>query len=401
MMKRLYGEERGQSLVIVVLAMVGLIAFLALVIDGGMAFAARRQMQNAADAAALAGTRELRDGGDEAGILAAVHTYAQLNGVQDPGVNVAAYFIDENLIRLPSGSECQMGTCGGIPTGAQGVEVIGETSFSTFFAGVIGRTELAASATAAAILSVTSGGEYAVWADSSTCNNCLDWSGSTTVVTGSVHSNHDIKMGGSSNTVTGDTEYVTDLQVGGSNNDINPVQTSVKPLPVEYEINDYRPGGSAAVVAEAEGKYHYIDGDFQVSQSYVTLDGLYYVTGNAKLSSSNISGNFTIVADGKIDVSGSNQNYTPYSDGLLFFSNKSYSKAGKQCNSAVIKVAGSTSVWAGVIYAPHGLIEMSGSSNSTVNGSLIGYSVKLNGSKLSIIYSSDYFPGEERIFLVK
>lgn len=48
-------SEGGQVLVILVLVIVGLLAFAALAIDGGMIFADRRGAQNAADAAVLAG----------------------------------------------------------------------------------------------------------------------------------------------------------------------------------------------------------------------------------------------------------------------------------------------------------------------------------------------------------
>jgi hypothetical protein len=52
-------RERGQMLVIVALALTTLVAMAGLVIDGGMALSNRRQVQNAADAASLAGTRVL------------------------------------------------------------------------------------------------------------------------------------------------------------------------------------------------------------------------------------------------------------------------------------------------------------------------------------------------------
>ncbi|HNB50652.1 MAG TPA: Tad domain-containing protein [Anaerolineales bacterium] len=48
-------SENGQVLVILVLIIVGLLAFAALAVDGGMIFADRRGAQNAADAAVLAG----------------------------------------------------------------------------------------------------------------------------------------------------------------------------------------------------------------------------------------------------------------------------------------------------------------------------------------------------------
>ena len=49
-------HERGQALVIIVAAMIGLIGMVGLAVDGGMAFSDRRHAQNAADTAALAGS---------------------------------------------------------------------------------------------------------------------------------------------------------------------------------------------------------------------------------------------------------------------------------------------------------------------------------------------------------
>ncbi len=48
-------HESGQAVVLLVLAVVGLVAFTALAIDGGMVYSDRRQAQSAADAASLAG----------------------------------------------------------------------------------------------------------------------------------------------------------------------------------------------------------------------------------------------------------------------------------------------------------------------------------------------------------
>ena len=50
-------RERGQTLVLVVLGFLAFVAVLALVLDGGNAYAAKRQAQNAADAGALAGAQ--------------------------------------------------------------------------------------------------------------------------------------------------------------------------------------------------------------------------------------------------------------------------------------------------------------------------------------------------------
>ena len=59
MKKTRFHDERGATAVLMAFGMVGLLAFGGLVLDGGNAFSQRRQMQNAADAAATAGANEL------------------------------------------------------------------------------------------------------------------------------------------------------------------------------------------------------------------------------------------------------------------------------------------------------------------------------------------------------
>ena len=54
-----FHDERGATAVLMALCMVGLLAFGGLVLDGGNAFAQRRQMQNAADSSAMASTNAL------------------------------------------------------------------------------------------------------------------------------------------------------------------------------------------------------------------------------------------------------------------------------------------------------------------------------------------------------
>jgi uncharacterized membrane protein len=51
--------ERGQVIVLVAVMLVGLVALVGLVSDGGLVFAQRRDLQNIADGAALAGAMQL------------------------------------------------------------------------------------------------------------------------------------------------------------------------------------------------------------------------------------------------------------------------------------------------------------------------------------------------------
>jgi hypothetical protein len=219
---------------------------------------------------------------------------------------------------------------------------------------------------------------YAIWANSTKHKHAIHWSGSKNVVNGNVHSNNDIKVSGSDNMIIGTTEYVSTFTDSGSNNTFipPPIQVHPKPLPIQYNISDYAPGGSEAIAAETEGKYHYFDKKFHVSGSDVVLDGLYYVEGDVKLSGKNIHGVFTIVAEKRIEVKGSKHNCSAYSTNLLLMS-------GKGKDKAEIKIAGSKSTFCGVIYTKEGKIDISGSTN-TINGGLFADTVKLSGSELKI-----------------
>lgn len=74
--------------------------------------------------------------------------------------------------------------------------------------------------------------------------------------------------------------------------------------------------------------------------------------------------------------------------------------AGLGCESVapahrLPRQSGSDSEWNGIVWAPGGLIEMSGSMNeTTLEGTLIGWAVRLNGSNLTIAYQADLFEGD-------
>lgn len=132
-------DEKGQSVIIIALGMVAMLAFSALVIDSGYTYAQRRQMQNAADAGAFAGARELALGGTRADIYQRIQEYSVTrNGAE----TFEATFYP--------GGEAVDNVAVPPPAGSRGVVVTTTTTFPTFFAGVINREELGASANAAA-----------------------------------------------------------------------------------------------------------------------------------------------------------------------------------------------------------------------------------------------------------
>jgi thermitase len=227
---------------------------------------------------------------------------------------------------------------------------------------------------------------YALWANNRTQSEVLSISGSNTTVGSAMRSNADVRLSGSNNRISGAVIYTSSFEDGGDANSYPaPRREAAAAPPVAYDIAAYRPGGAAAEAARAAGRYTVVSGDLDLAEPR-TLDGLFYVTGNAKLSASQLRGAATVVAEGEIDVSGSLQQLGPYSGGLLLFSNKSAPGA------AVIKLAGSDSALQGVIYGPGGMVELSGGKNR-VAGLILGDTLKLSGSELQITFAAEHCPG--------
>ena len=117
--------------------------------------------------------------------------------------------------------------------------------------------------------------------------------------------------------------------------------------------------------------------------------------------------NVVLVApNGPIKISASSQTFNPYANvalprqGILMLSGVTYSGTEK-CDKFALAVSGGTNVWNGVMWAPGGLIDMSGSTNSAVNGTLLGWAVRFGGSDLIIRYDPSLFLGDPTVLLLQ
>lgn len=144
-------RANGQIVVVFALSLIVVILAVALVIDGGNAWSQRRTTQNAADFAALAGTRVVSANAGVVQANAAVRSSVELtlasNGLATTvlGTDYAASYVGTsgNLV-------AGYGTAGTIPAGVIGVQVTPTKTFRTYFLGVVGMTSFNASATATA-----------------------------------------------------------------------------------------------------------------------------------------------------------------------------------------------------------------------------------------------------------
>lgn len=100
MSRRHLRNENGQSLIQLAALMALLIGFAALAIDVGNGYLSSRRMQNAADAAVLAGARELCKGNTSAVAIAKARDYLLRNGVQAAQINAADITVTSGVIRV-------------------------------------------------------------------------------------------------------------------------------------------------------------------------------------------------------------------------------------------------------------------------------------------------------------
>jgi hypothetical protein len=145
-------NESGQSILIIALVVLVLLALIALVVDVGNAYAHRRMVQNAVDAAAMAGARMLAFRGStepledvrHIEVARAVYDFAEKNGLKREAVR--PWFIENDgdpAELLPTSYEV-------VDPAIVGVGVEADLPFDTYFAHLLGFPTMQATADAAA-----------------------------------------------------------------------------------------------------------------------------------------------------------------------------------------------------------------------------------------------------------
>lgn len=117
--------ENGQAIVLLALAIVTLVGFTALAIDGGNAYSNTRQAQNAADSAALSAALAKVRGGTPSEVEALAHNIAASNGYNNNDATTTV------TVNNPPLSGAYVGN-------NEYIQVIIESQVETFFAPVVG-----------------------------------------------------------------------------------------------------------------------------------------------------------------------------------------------------------------------------------------------------------------------
>lgn len=151
-------DERGQVLVIVGAALVGLVAMVGLVVDGGYAWGQQRVAQNGADSVAKAGNVPILEylAGDATVTMGdvgcAVETAMQESGVELESAEFTDFQGNTLGVTVPL-----CGSGGAITDDIQGVKATAVRTFDTFLMSVVGIDQLTARANATAVVGPLTG----------------------------------------------------------------------------------------------------------------------------------------------------------------------------------------------------------------------------------------------------
>src|SRR5579859_3955733 len=183
--------QSGQAIVLIAFAMIGLIAFMVLAIDGGKYYNTRRVAQNAADMSSMSGTYTysyVTNGQDDQAVLTAIIQQAEANGVPDTdnvpspldsvNNNVHAFWVDaygnyvcsndstvsytQDWTAVKAGTTCSAEIVNNAnitaPTGTNavsGTRVFVLIPYTTFMGQMIGQRDLQGQADGISLLTLT------------------------------------------------------------------------------------------------------------------------------------------------------------------------------------------------------------------------------------------------------
>lgn len=393
-MQTKHSSERGQVLVIVVVAMFGLIGLTGLAIDGSRAYSDRRQAQNAADTAVLAAAlAHVRTPDDD--WTAVAFTRATSNGYDD---NETTNFVD---VYYPPASGPYAGN-------TEYVQVVIKSIIDTMFGRVVGIETLTNEVEAVARItpsvptslydgnavvglapaecqavkwqgnanSTVSGGGIFV---NSNCDNgaFFNQSGSATLHAPSITAVGDVRDNGGLDvsSITENSQYQAmayppnEYILPNPDCDVDTVQTGETLSPGNFNGAKFPPNG---VKFLESGVYCVNNGDFTLTNAHDTIEG---------------HGVFIWVDKGEVRLNGGTVILDPPTTGPYH----GFTIYLPITNSNKVVINGNTDdIFEGTILAPASDILINGTGDAGIVGQIIGYTVTLTGtSGVTIQYDDE------------
>lgn len=395
-------SERGQVLVLIVLAVVAMLGFAALAIDGSMLYSNRRYAQNSADASSLAGaaagaqwisTNGISYSNWNCGSLAGASTTAKTAAVTRAAQNgfVITAVADEASLPDPKmGVYTVCNQAGRYMDIHTWVSHNTQTAFAHFvFKGLLRNT-------VEAVVRLRPPTDFAfgyaiVALNPAVCTGNLgvgfQGNSGTVINGGGVFSNGCLKSGGS---------FSVDIYNG------NVLYNDLK-NPADDD-NIIMHGGTIAQTTEQIPASSYAVPPIDCSKATYTgawpppnitnLSGLYCITGNISINAGNVvngtgvtiyvqTGKLTINGGATVTLSAPAQGSSPVGavEGLLWY-------LPPTNNSAVTINGGSSSSFVGTILAPSSTVSYEGNEGSSMIGQIIGWDVFIAGTASSgVVYN--------------
>ena len=414
-------EQGGQVLPLVVLFLLILIGVAGLVIDGGMAYATRRQMQNAADAAVLAcGNLFAQSQVTDAQVVNTTTYYALANSA----TSVTVYYVDANQNVLGQAG------LGSVPGGAMGVRVVAARSITPFFSQIVGIGVINVTAVATGGLTARGGNAIIIALDGSACEGLrITGSGLIRTVGGGIWVNSTcsqaMEMTGSAdveavnsfiNVVGGFRQVgsgtVTPYPTTGSPPIADPLASVAPPDISSYPVRYGSASNPKTLTITGSGSTTldpgvYFGGiRFTGSGSVTFRPGVYIIAGGQF----NLTGSGTVTADGcffyvtndpwkptgdgayaNIKITGSGSwRFRPMDSGpyrnITFFQDRA--------NTQQVDITGSGDMLSGTLYFPSAHLDIAGSGNMSGTAQLIAASIDMTGSgTMTYTYDVDQIYG--------
>lgn len=368
--------EGGQSIILVAFTIAMLCGVAALVVDTAQLSVTQGQLQNAADAAALAAANDLPSA---SAASSTADVFAEMNGVSAANTTTTTPYKGD----------------------AKKVEVVCTETVQYTFARVLGFNSKVITARAVAEKTGMSGGcfGYALFSGSSDSYKLM-LTTSNLEVTGNTHANGSVFISGSNQDFTGNVEgvskveaYISNITITGTCQAANlwvPDNTGAvyvgNRVTIAAPYIDM-PDFSAGVISEATASgtaYMINDWETKVfSGNGINIDKSIYVSGGITISGSSFKGQGAICAKKDIGISGN-----------TLKGNSSTSVCIYSVNGNINLSASGITIY-GTLYAPNGRISIN-ASNITIYGRVVANEIQISGSNVEIISGSGdlgFLPG--------
>lgn len=352
MFRKIWGEEEGQTIVLLAVCMAVLLGFVALATDAGVMFHTSREAQLAADSAAIAGAQQLQYGN----VTAAAQADAALNGFTNGKDGVTVQVNDPPLSGPRAGK-------------AGYVEVIVKKQQPTFFMRIFGVNSMSVPARAVATSMTTN-----------QCNLATAPTGTGMTFTGTVNiqspgctyyansnSSSGLKIAGTATVNAAGEDVVGGYSTDGTPNLTNQPKTTALPMPdplASLQPPSVSNCQSAPHTSPLDpGCYNGLsitNGTVSLNPGTYIINGALKISGQANLTGSGVT--FYLTSNGSVSVTGQatmdlSAPTSGYYNGILFYQDRS--------NSTDANFAGGDgTILQGILYFPDALVDWVGGSTS-------------------------------------